>query len=349
MKIINDQEVTILNDHELFSLCQKYGEQARIWRQKFAGLLPEVNKRRLYERKGFESIFVFAKKLAGMSEEQVRRALNLKEKFQEMPMLQNLLVNGEVSLNKLARIASIATPENQEILAEKVQILSKSALETFVKDERIAKDNLKQIKDPNNENLIVIKNQNGFQEPLFGQESVPGHKQTTDLFEDVKLLEKFSPELKNKLKELDQKGLDINQIMLKLLQKREEEIAAEKEQIGEEIVKTQLMQQQAQSQEHWLDAQKRPTNAPKNSENEFKKPSHYLNVKIKNVLKKEHGNKCSIPGCNNPAQEIHHQQRFGLSQNNDPRYLAPLCRQHHEIAHSIDQKYQQKRVIAINA
>ncbi|MFA6344212.1 MAG: hypothetical protein WCX45_05805, partial [Candidatus Gracilibacteria bacterium] len=200
---IDDQKITSLNDWELFSLCQKYGEQARIWRQKFAGLLPEVLKRRLYERKGFESIFVFAKKLAGMSEEQVRRVLNLEQKFEDKPVLKNLLLNGEVSANKLARIASIATPENQEFLANQAKILSNRALETLVKDEKFAQEtlnnNLQNSIGVGNQNSSQIQlriliqngepenkkgspeNANGLQEPLFDHKSVHVHTQTTDL------------------------------------------------------------------------------------------------------------------------------------------------------------------------
>ena len=59
---------TGISDQQLYELCQKYGERARTWRQKFAGLLPEVYRRRLYEKKGFGSIFEFAAKLAGMSQ-----------------------------------------------------------------------------------------------------------------------------------------------------------------------------------------------------------------------------------------------------------------------------------------
>ena len=38
-----------------------------------------------------------------------------------------MLENGEVSINKLARVVSIATPENEEELAEKVKVLPTSA------------------------------------------------------------------------------------------------------------------------------------------------------------------------------------------------------------------------------
>ena len=59
-------ELTHLNDQKLYQLCKFYGEQAKKWRYKFMGLLPEVHKRKLYEKKGFYSIFEFAKKNGGI-------------------------------------------------------------------------------------------------------------------------------------------------------------------------------------------------------------------------------------------------------------------------------------------
>ncbi len=130
----SDRECGALSDDRLFELCREFGAQALEARRKFLGLLPEVNMRRLYERRGFSSIFEFAAKLAGVSEEQVRNVLNLERKFESMPALQSMLVDGEVSVNKLVRVASIATAENQEMLAEKVRVLPNRALEVFVSD-----------------------------------------------------------------------------------------------------------------------------------------------------------------------------------------------------------------------
>ena len=182
-------------DENLYNLCKEYGERARIWRQRFAGLLPEVFKRKLYERKGFCSIFEFAKKLAGMSEEQVRLVLNLEKRFEEMPRLKSLLTDGKVSVNKLARIVSIAKRENEIFLVNQVQILSKSAVETLVRDEKFAKK---------------YEGQDGLQESFFGSESLPG--QTLNL----------SAEVSRKLLELQQKGIDINDLLIEFLKKREE-------------------------------------------------------------------------------------------------------------------------------
>lgn len=268
-----------ISDQKLYNLCKKYGEQARRWRQKFMGLLPEVNKRKLYKRRGFSSIFEFAAKLGGLSQEQVRRVLNLEKRFKDKPALREMLINGEVSINKLARIVSIATRENQETLAEQVRVLSKSALETLVRDENGSKKS--------------------------GQGS------------DLQL----SHEVKQKLLELQGKGIDINMLLMEFLQKRELEIALEKDYIGKE----------------------------QSNEVVDSKPSRYISVKIKKLIKKEHGTKCSIQTCRNPSQVIHHTQRFALNQSHDPHFLAPLCKDHHLIAHSIDVKFQRRRQFAIRS
>ena len=249
-------------------------------RRKFAGLLPEVVKRRLHEKKGFSSIYEFAAKLAGLSREQVDLVLRLEQKFEDKPVLQRALTQGEISPNKLVRIASIATSENQEELCEKIKTLSNRAVETFVKD---------------------VKNQspNGCGKPLFEQKSL--HVQTLKLDEDVEM----------QLAQMQQKGIDINEFLRNALKKREEDLENEKV----EIAKEQIVSRR-----------------------------EYIPAKIKKIIKKEHGTKCSIAGCTKHARVLHHTQRFALAKNHDPHFIAPLCEAHHEIAHKIDLKYAQAAV-----
>lgn len=283
-----------LSDENLYKKCQQYGEQTRVWRQKFAGLLPEVYRRKLHEKKGFSSIFEFAKKLAGMSEEQVRRVLNLEKKFAEMPILKSMLINAEVSMNKLAKVASIATAENQDALANQINLLPCRALETLVRDEKFAKSvhvntHLQQnIESANGEDYVRV-------EKL-------GSVQNSTSVGDLDL----SSEVKQKLLDLRQKGIDINAFILQAIADREQKIAQEKERIA--------------------------ANTPTTT-------SRYIPVETRTLLKKEFGEKCSINGCQKESGVIHHTQRFSLSQNNNPKYLAPLCREHHQIAHSIDVKF----------
>ena len=180
-----------------------------------------------------------------------------------MPKLHEALVNGEVSINKLARVVSIATPENEAELLNMVSNLSNRAVETLVRDEKFT-----------------------------GM-----HVQTLTLNDEVK----------NRLIELQEKGIDINELISAALNKRELEIAEEKAQPVEL-------------------AKSRP-----------------LPAKTERLLTKEHGTKCSIPTCKKPSVVIHHTQTFAMSHSHNPNYLAPLCKEHHEIAHAINLKVREKR------
>ena len=301
-------KTAILSDAQLFALCQKFGTEAIVARRKFAGLLPEVFKRKLYLKKGFHSIYEFAAKLAGMSEEQVRLVLNLEKKFDDKPILKALLVNGEVSINKLVRVASIATVENQEVLAQQVKILPKAAIDTLVRDERFIRniESENGLNKANSAHEVVYVHSNLQQNEL--NVNIPAVKTTMPVQSFAKNISelKLSNKVYEKLLELQQKGIDVNELILEFLRKREMEIAQEKEELSAQAVQTE---------------------------------SRYVPVKIRDVLKKEYGDRCSIRGCLKPSTQIHHAQRFSVGRTHDPKFLAPLCAQHHAIAHSVDLKY----------
>ncbi len=273
---------TLMSDEVLLSVCVRYGEEARKWRNKFLGMLPEVNRRRLYEREGYSSIVEFAKKVGGVSEEQVRQVLQLKEKFEEVPVLQELLVSGAVSMHKLERVASVAKPANQEFLADQVQMLSRRAVDTLVKD--------------------IKRSDTKF---LSGQ-----RMEFSIIEETMQVSVMVDPDVGEQLKELQHKGIDINAELRVFLQERAEKIKEEKDKIA---------------------ATCQPTS------------SRYIPARTKKLLKKEYGTKCSIQNCHNEAVDLHHEQRYTMALTHDPHYLAPVCEPHHEIAHTIDVKYQEKK------
>lgn len=192
-----------MTDYQILKLCRHYGGQARLARQKFAGLLPEVFKRKLY-KKNCSSIYEFAAKLAGMSREQVDIVLRLEKKFEDKPVLKDALTKGEISSNKLVRIASIATPENQEELAEVAKTMSNRAIETFVRDEK----------------------------------SLHVHAEPQESLLDVNLLEHLSPALQKNLIERHKKGININKLLIDLLHKHDQEIENELNEIGEQTQPT---------------------------------------------------------------------------------------------------------------
>jgi len=200
---------------------------------------------------------------------------------------------------KLARIVSVATVENQEFLANQVQLLPKSSLETLARD---------------------IK-QNYIENRLPGQNARSRLGGRVRLYPDSQNL-KLSPEVIAKLSELQNKGLDINELILEFLKTREEKIESEKDEIS---AQTSVAENSALAT--------------------AKKPSRYIPAKTKKLLHATYGTKCAISHCQKPSQTIHHTTRFAISTSHDPHFLAPLCREHHQIAHSIDYKFHSIRTL----
>lgn len=274
------------SDEQVLSTAVKYGEEARRWRNRFLGLLPEVQRRKLYERHGCSSVVEFAKKVGGVSEDQVHAALRLDREFQETPLLHNLFTTGEVGMHKLARVASVANRDNEEFLANQVQLLSTSTINTLVKD----------IKQKEAISLYVQKS------PL---PTVP---------ETAQVAVQLDSEVANELIDLRNKGIDIDAELKEFLQQRKEKIDREKE----VIMKRECDQKNKQE-------------------------SRYIPARIRKVLKREYGNRCSVTGCKKPSQQIHHMRRYSVDPSHDPKYLAPLCKEHHEMAHTVDVRVQRVR------
>jgi len=352
--------MTNFSDERLFQLCKRFGKNALYWRQRFIGLLPEVNRRRLYERKGFSSIFEFSFKLCGLSADQVNLTLNLSKRFEDKLVLKEMLEKGEVSINKLARIVSIATVENQEELAEKIRILPKSALETLVRDEKFAM-----------ESDTGAGNQDGLFKPLFEDKSLPGQTLEGDsrLAENVDeslygqtdlsakrsvsfnsdcciatsvLSFKLADDVKKELEELNSKGIDVNELLRKMLSQRRKEIENKKEKIAKE-----LLNKTSENSNRQVHEDSSKNNSVRERNDVREQSSRYVPAIVKQIIKEEHGTKCSIPNCTKTATILHHTQKFSLSHSHDPKFLAPLCEEHHAIAHSMDVKFHEIRHSAV--
>lgn len=275
--------ISSATDSELFDLCRRYGREALEARRKFLGLLPEVEKRQLWQKHGFSSIFEFAAKLAGVSEEQVRRVLSLEKRFVDKPRLLRDLTEGRLGVTKLNAIAAVATVENEHFWSEKAAVLSTRALGVLVKDERMLQMSVRANGDPQ-QNLI--------------SDNVSGEEGRIE----------FKEETTARLRELRKRGFDLDALINELLDKRENEISIEKEDLAKASSKV----------------------------------GRYISVKIRRIIKKEYGDKCSVPTCTKKSITLHHQQRFALVQEHDVRFIAPLCKEHHEIAHKIDLKFQKR-------
>ncbi|MBI5152444.1 hypothetical protein HZA39_02830 [Candidatus Peregrinibacteria bacterium] len=117
------------NLHEKFV---KYGENARKWMNECKMLLPEIARRKIWEKRRFSSIYEYAAKLAGMSKNTVDDALWIVRKVEDKPALK--AVAEEKGINIIKPIAGIITAENADFWAEKANGMSMHALQVYVRE-----------------------------------------------------------------------------------------------------------------------------------------------------------------------------------------------------------------------
>ncbi|MDP4008675.1 MAG: HNH endonuclease signature motif containing protein [Candidatus Peregrinibacteria bacterium] len=333
-----DSDVENFSDIQLMCLCKEYGENAIRFRRKFIGLLPEVKKRKLFEKKKCKSIYEFAAKYGGVSREHVDRVVNLSDRFIEKPLLRKILVNGEVSSNKLARIASIVDLIDEIDLVEAVTKLACRTVETYVRDVK-SRFGVKHDFDENSfdfdEKSSEAKTKNGSLEPLNDPKSVHVHKSYVEINTAIsqidvglrealptkKLQLKLSEETLENLLELQARGISIDDLFREFLQKCKEDLAENKAKV--------VANEDAKEAKRKMDG---------------KAANRRLSVGVKKVLKQEFGDRCSVSSCTKKSVHIHHKVPFAISGSHDPHLLAPLCREHHDIVHSINLKYVEKKL-----
>ncbi|HAU40064.1 MAG: hypothetical protein UV80_C0005G0019 [Candidatus Peregrinibacteria bacterium GW2011_GWF2_43_17] len=110
----------------------KYGKNAKYWMRRCAMMLPEINRRRIWRKKGFGSIYEYAAKLAGMNHEKVNECLRIMKHIEDKPEL--LEVAREKGLGAVRPVATIATKETAKLWAGKIEVMSKHTLTTYVRD-----------------------------------------------------------------------------------------------------------------------------------------------------------------------------------------------------------------------
>jgi hypothetical protein len=339
-----------MNDIQVLEKCIEFGRNLRHFRNKFLGLLPIINKKRLYIKKGFSSVFTFAFQIGGVSENQVKTVLSLYNRFYCLPALRSLLVNGKVGANKLVKVASIACRENESELCSLLLKMPYKAIETIVRDYKSSSKNEKY--NDNQSGFIFgslsSKNMDNSDHstlyppvsptssvcPSSSDERLASSSQTLQtvnkdsqiknsiptfahsnanmspkFLRAQKLISNLNEEVLARLNKLLEKGLDLNEILTKLLDQREAQIHENIQQISQ-------------------------------NSKQVPAKSRYIPAPIRRIIREEKGTNCSHPNCSRPANIIHHTNRFALTHRHDPNFLAPLCKEHHQIAHFIDAKFQ---------
>lgn len=182
-------------DHQiLHERFKKYGLNAREWMRKCILLLPEIAKHRIWEQKGFGSIYEYAAKLAGMSRDTVDDALRIMRRIADKPALQKVVeIKG---INAIRPVVTIATAETAEFWAEKAKIMSKNTLEVYVREIR-KQENFR----TSTENMASITDQQAISD--FNKE-IDRREAESDLFQKITI--ELEPEVLEQLEKLKGKG-----------------------------------------------------------------------------------------------------------------------------------------------
>lgn len=121
-------------DKNLHRKFQEYGRNAREWTRKCVLLLPEIDRRQVWRKKKFSSIYEYAAKLAGMSRDTVNDALRVLRKIEDKLLIKQVVE--EKGINAVKPIVNLLTSENEKFWAEKAKEMSKNTLQTYIKDFR---------------------------------------------------------------------------------------------------------------------------------------------------------------------------------------------------------------------
>ncbi len=297
----SDPLVQGLSDKDLYARCQEYGTHARVWRRRFAGLLPEVLRRDLHRRRGYGSIYEFAFKLGGMSSASVDKVLHLAERLVDKPVLRAQLLSGEQGWSKLEKVAYIATAETDKEWAGKVEVMTQASLEAYVQATRYlyTKDGNVEVQTPESE----VENKKRA-EQAWG----------TMNFSVSPEVEKRLRLLKYQLEKEKGKVLNFNEVLAALM----EGDTREAKMVIQVCPECAARKAEAVAQEDGILTQ----------------PRRHIPAAVRRFVEAKYQGFCAFPSCTHAATSLHHTRRFALDSRHDPNTIVPLCKNHERLVHS---------------
>lgn len=294
----------------------EYGRNAKEWTRKCILLLPEIQKQQIWKKKRFKDIYDYARKLAGMSHNQVNEALRILGKAENLPAIRRVIE--ERGINAVKPIISIATASTDQFWAEKSQIMGQHPLEAYVKGFR-------KLQSVNGLRAEASQSVNLQISPLAPSED---RSQSVDLQNTsmplaslepkATIIMQLDPSIADQLSKMKGSG-NWNELMKKFLAMHEKELERNKPAIVEVITS-------------------RPATTrtpPVTTLSKATKPFHSRTIPAairKHVLAKTNST-CAFPSCHKPHKILHHTERFAMYHAHDPNHIVPLCEAHERLAH----------------
>lgn len=282
------------NQQKIHEDFVRFGGQAKEWTRKCILLLPEIERGRIWEKKGFNSIYEYAAKLAGMNRDKVNDALRILEKIADKPALRQVVE--QKGLGAVRPVVTIATVETAAFWAEKAGEMAKNTLETYVKEYKKFCPRTESEAGNSQQQAVLDFESKKIDRDNFGVGQDGDNNLLAGRAEFKKIVAmELEPEIVAQLEKLKGQG-DWNDLIKQLLQMRVEKLDEQKP----EAVKTK---------------------------------SRHIPRKIQRYVMARTNGTCAFPSCKNPMKIKHHTQRFALEKIHDPERLYGLCKDHEQIAH----------------
>ncbi len=336
-----------MSDSELYSLCKKYGLQTRMWKRKFAGLLPEVESRNLHRRRGYASITEFALKLAAMSPSSVERVVSLARRLKDKPLLYALLEDGKVGWTKLELVAAIATVENQAHCVKMVKEFSYVAMLGYIKELR-AKNEREMWQairvEEDGKSFPVRFSENMQSGESYQNEIINGVSQISyvgdlthvdkngdigdtsgviNTWNNYPSFQKWStisfpvsPEVEKELRickhELEKEmgiTLTFNEVLRILMQRA---MAVKKMRRSEKIQDSDEKSEQDKIQDAKVGSEENGVCHVSAEVSQDEKASRYIPAAVRHQIENKYGKGCAFRNCKNAAVILHHIERFAI-------------------------------------
>ncbi len=278
--------------HEKFSEC---GQNAKLWTRRCAMMLPEIERREIWRKKGFASIYDYALKVAGMSYNTTCEALRVLKKVADKPALMEVVEKKGIYAVK--PVAMVATNMDQEFWAKKAMVMSKHTLEVYVAE--------------------FCKSRPGTE---FEDKSGAGQIERGELRGKG-----------NEFKESQNSDIQNFQNQCSRMSERMTLIMELEKEIASELQKLKGSEEWNKLMRELLEARKR---ALKELKPEVKEQAdRYIPAAIRQYVLKKTNGQCAYPGCLREAEILHHTERFALGRRHDPEKIVGLCKAHERLAH----------------
>ena len=340
----NPADTDFKNLHKKFV---QLGRQRNHLLNEMLAILPEIHGSGIW-KKYASSIVEYAGKFGGISKSAVLKRLRLEKHLQNKPNLKSMIK--EVGVNKIAMVATLASDKTDEAFADKVRHMSKSAIGVMAKELRAKTDNAGRAGSQNDLfqlssacSAVPVKIKLELNEEmsflfmkLRGKWGV-GNTEVMKLLIDRAVASEFVE------KKVSVKAMR-TQTMKKIKSVTGDKIARSasprnlanvKCVTGDKIARSASPRKLANVKSVTGGKIVRSASPRKlaNVKSERSvKSSRYINAYQKRAILSKTGGKCDYTGCNKPAEQFHHIDRWYKSKNH--KNVIPLCRDHHEFPHN---------------